>query len=124
MQPPTLLEADAFLSMTLYADGWNTNTDIKRQQAINSAQALLRGVYPETAILNDYVYYQAAHMLTGAYRTSANRISSQSVSTGGVSQSFATGMKLEKRDLLAPEVLFGLGEPPKHVGPVEIGVIG
>ena len=123
MPAPTLAEADAFLSMTLYGDGWNSRSDTKKQQAINSAAAVLYSSYRGQEIPNDYVYYQAAYMLTGAYTAASSKISSQSVSAGSVSQAFASGQRLEKRDLLAPEVLIGLGEPTPIGGPIALGVI-
>ena len=123
MPAPNLAEADAFLSMSLYGDGWKTQTPTKKQQAINSAAAILYASYKGKEVRNSYVYYQAAYMLTGPYNAAANKISSQSVSTGGVSQSFASGQRLEKRDLLAPEVLVGLGEPSPVAGPVVLGMM-
>lgn len=112
-----------FLSMTLYADKWAKNTPEKKQQAMNSAAALLRAVYPGVPIINDFVYYQAAYMLTAPYTVASSRISSQSVSASGVSQSFASGQKIEKRELLAPEVLFGMGDPSQQSASVSVGVI-
>jgi hypothetical protein len=123
MPAPNLAEADAFLSMTLYGDNWNKNNDMKKQQAINSAAAILYASYQGREIQNAYVYYQAAYMLTGAYTAASTKISGQSVSTGGVSQSFASGQRLERRDLLAPEVLVTLGDPDPTGGPITLGMI-
>jgi hypothetical protein len=121
MPAPSLEEADAFLSMMLYSDGWTANSPTKKQQAINSAQALLKSIYSGASMANDYVYYQAAYMLSSPYNAVTSHVSSQSVSSSGVSQSFASGTRIEKRDILAPEVLFGLGEPTKSTAPITIG---
>jgi hypothetical protein len=123
MPAPNLTEADAFLSMSLYGDGWDKQTPTKKQQAINSAAAILYASYQGKEVANSCVYYQAAYMLTSPYNAASGKISSQSVSTGGVSQSYASGQRLEKRDLLAPEVLVILGEPSPVAGPVVLGTV-
>ena len=113
MPGPTVQEADAFLSTTLYGDAWLTNSDEQKQKAINSAAMLLRCAYKGVAISNGNIYMQAAYMLTSDYMTISQRISSQSVSTSGVSRSFATSSRTVPGDLISPLVRACLGEPEK-----------
>lgn len=116
---PTVEEADAFLSMTLYADLWARQTPENKQRSINSAQTRLIAAYPGIQNRGDYVdmvYYQAAFQLSPYYTAAQWNISSRSVSDKSVSESFGRGTARNDRALFADEIVGVMGDPYKPAG--------
>lgn len=123
-KPPNVEEADAFLSTTLYADTWAAQTPEKKQQAINSAEIILQAAYPaivNNPRYNDFVYFQAAHMLSPYYNAARYNQSSRSVSTTTVSESFARSSKRDVSALFADEILGLLGDPYMTQKKIKVG---
>ena len=94
------LEADDYHALRLTSDAWFAETEERREQALQSAEDLLRRILRRTSALADHIIYeQAAYMMTDTYEAIAGRISSQRLDVMSISYHWD-----KNNGLLAPSI--------------------
>lgn len=98
--PPSLETANQYHSKRLSASDWLSETEERREQALQSAEDLLRKILKGvSAFSDDVICEQAVYMLSTAYEDRKNKLASTKLDGLSVSYHWDSS-----RGLLAPYV--------------------